>query len=79
MKVAYSVKDNIVSAIMYGLFLDIGRVTATDRSQIIDRCAVRRQRDRLRHEIIPDKVDFLVFTLMGKLIKHYRVTKMKSL
>ena len=41
----YSVRDNIVAAIICGLFLDIGRITATDRSQIINGCAVKRQRD----------------------------------
>ena len=38
MKVAvrYSVRDNIMAAILFGLLLDIGRITATDLSQIID-------------------------------------------
>ena len=54
---------------MCGLFLDIGRITATDRSQIIDLCAVRRQRDRLRHEIISVKSGFSGLYFDGKVDK----------
>ena len=60
MKVAerYSVKDNIVAAIICGLFLDTGRIATTERSQLSYRCAVRRQCERFRHEIIPEKSGF---------------------
>ena len=71
MKVAerYSVKDNIVAAIIDGLFLDIGRITATDRSMIIDWFAVRGQREQLRHEIIPEKSGFSGLYFDGKVYK----------
>ena len=50
-----SQRDNIVAGIICGYFLDIGRTTANERSQIMDGCAVRRQLERQRHEIISDK------------------------
>ena len=47
-----------MAAIICGLFLDTGRIATTERSQLSYLCAVRWQRERFRHEIIPEKSGF---------------------
>ena len=68
MKIAerFGVRDTIVAALLSAVFVDLGIVTENDRSRILDRCAVRRQRSRCRKEIIPERSGFSGLYFDGK-------------
>ena len=54
----YDKSDTAIVACVSGLFVDIKMVTAGNRQKILDRCAIRRQRQRCRQENMPDLIDF---------------------
>ena len=63
----YDVSDTQLAACVLGLFVDIDIITAINRQKILDRCAVRRQRQICRRENTPDPIDFSGLYFDGKI------------
>ena len=63
----YSIPDNPLAAIISSLLLDLGIITSSNSDRIIDRNAVRRQRNRCRSENIPERVNMKSIYFDGKI------------
>ena len=76
----YDVSDTQLAACVSGLFVDIDIVTAVNRQKILDRCALRRQRQRCRRENTPDPIDFSGLYFDGKIDEILQIngTKVKE-